>query len=1022
MKRWKRLCAAWALAMFTVLAALPLTGALAAGSQMTNLVVFVRFTGGAADAGYPGDAFNAGGNWAEIQKIYDGTGLSPDVSFKNYIHTISEGKLTVQNYFPQASGDTVSTYTLSEHADHYLSQSNDAALVDEVVQALSSGAILLENAPKLDYVNAGVVDNLTIIVQSRSSGDRSSPFYPHHAHYDGDRTVAGKRVFHYNLLDSDSLVDGNGDRYHVASKQGVVSHEFLHTLGLPDLYRTSGSGIPVGLWDIMASSSPYQQYPLAYLRSQLGWATVRELDKSGTYTLRAVDTASGDRAFCIKTPLSDHEFFMLEYRHKNETAPASVGFETKIPSSGLLMYRVNTAVPYHTNIEGENYLYVFRPNATSIDGADEKVDGLTATYKAALGGSGNATSYGSTDLDAPYTDNTLFFSNGKNSGIKIDNVVLSADGEEVTFDLTMPDYTGLALWAPYGSGNVADNANASVSLATGETGEVFVAYETMDSGRVSVKKSTGGAWTAVGDVPGLRQPKLAAYGGALYLCGIDTGSNKAVGYRLENGGFAKLWSGRAAPSGMQLMQDDAGLYCAYASENQTLVICNAADGAVITDTLSAGYLSNPAVCTQDGAFYALYSDFNAKDETNQAMIWRFDPSDHAWNKIRQTNIADSNVHALAAGNGVLYAFAQVQNANVLLTWDGTQWQEETLSGFDHASDVSIHLGEKSILVSYLDLQSSKVKVMEREQGAWTQFGEDVADNVNCFTAAGDAANLYVCTVDTGSGTARVRYRAYQAAVPPTSPAATTVTLTPPAGYEDATVYFDGRQTAATSSGDGAYTAAPPNKQTNTAVMYRYNAQNVPVGMYVWRIGYTDAAGYSATPAPELEDLLSYHGFSIRITGASGIRFKTGIATQTRQALLGPGGLNGYVLQEYGTLMMTSANQQRYPFVKGGEKVRGGRAYWSENGQVNDMIFETVSGRHRFTSVLVGLPVSEYKTEFAFRGYALIQKDGQTLTLYGPPVKRSIYAIAKQIVDQNQYAPGSSADQFVRKLISDADAS
>ena len=827
MKRWKRFCATLALAVLTVFSALPMTGALAAGGQMTNLVVFVRFTDGAADAGYPGDAFNAGDNWAEIQKLYNGTGMSPDVSFKNYIHTISEGKLTVQNYFPQANGDTVATYTLSQNAAYYLSQQDDYALVDEVVQALSSGAIPLAAGAKLDYVNAGQVDNLTIIVQGKSGGERSSPIHAHHAYYTGSHTVAGKQVFHYNLLDSDSLVDGTGDRYHVASKQGVISHEFLHTLGLPDLYRGSGSGTPVGLWDIMAGTSPYQQYPLAYLRSQLGWATIRELDKSGTYTLRAVDTASGDRAFCIKTPLSESEFFMLEYRHKNENAPASVGFETKIPSSGLLMYRVNTAVPDHTNIAGKNYLYVFRPNATSIDGADEIADGLTATYKAALGGRGNATSYGSTDLSAAYTENTLFFSNGKNSGIRIDNVQISDDGEEVTFDLTMPDYTGLALWKPYGSGEAADDGeHTSASLAVGATGEVFLACETLYSDRVSVKKSTGGAWTPVAEVSGLRQPKLAVYGGVLYLCGMDGGGN-AVGYRLENGSFVKAWSGRKLPSSMQLMQDDTGLYCAYVTENQTLVICNAVDGTVVTDTLTAGYLTNPAVCKDGNTFYVLYSDFNASGEAAKAMVWRFDGSARSWSKVRQTELGGSNVHAMAAGNGMLYALAKSQNANVLLSWDGAQWKEQTLTGFMNASDASIHIGRESILVSYLDLETSTVKVMENKQGVWSQLGEDVANNVTALATAGDAANLYVATLAAGSGTARVRYHAYQSAVAP--PAATAVTLTPPAGYEDATVYFDGQQTAATRTGS-AYTATPPNKQVSTAVMYRYNAQDVPVGM------------------------------------------------------------------------------------------------------------------------------------------------------------------------------------------------
>ena len=47
-------------------------------------------------------------------------------------------------------------------------------------------------------------------------------------------------------------------------------------------------------------------------------------------------------------------------------------------------------------------------------------------------------------------------------------------------------------------------------------------------------------------------------------------------------------------------------------------------------------------------------------------------------------------------------------------------------------------------------------------------------------------------------------------------------------------------------------------------------------MYVWTLEYKDYA-YEVTAQPKLTDLLTYHGFSIRITDKSGIRFKTGIS-------------------------------------------------------------------------------------------------------------------------------------------------
>ena len=179
--------------------------------------------------------------------------------------------------------------------------------------------------------------------------------------------------------------------------------------------------------------------------------------------------------------------------------------------------------------------------------------------------------------------------------------------------------------------------------------------------------------------------------------------------------------------------------------------------------------------------------------------------------------------------------------------------------------------------------------------------------------------------------------------------------------------------------------------------------------------------YTAAAQPGLEDLLTYHGFSIRVTGKTGIRFKTGISAALR-AQLTAGGVDGYRLKEYGTLVMNQANMDKYPMVKGGEKVSSGVSYGvGANGKPQDVVFETVDGRYRFTSVLVGLPVEQYQTEFAFRGYAVLEKNGTQVTIYGPARARSIYDLAKQLIEIGSYPEGSASYEFLKKLIGDADA-
>lgn len=260
---------------------------------------------------------------------------------------------------------------------------------------------------------------------------------------------------------------------------------------------------------------------------------------------------------------------------------------------------------------------------------------------------------------------------------------------------------------------------------------------------------------------------------------------------------------------------------------------------------------------------------------------------------------------------------------------------------------------------------------------------------------------------------------YKAVAWPTAITPTSIFLPIPEGYTDTTVWVDGVACSAAVY-QGQLIAQAPDTGGKTAVLYRYNESGVPVDMYVWTLDY-QGESYSATAQPGLQGLLSYHGFSIRITGKSGIRFKSGISVETRERLLGDG-VDGYRLKEYGTLVMADANRKTYPMIKGGEKVQAGVSYGTQaDGTSTDTIYETVSGRHRFTSVLVGLPAEQYKTEFAFRGYVILEKDGREIVVYGPAVARSIYSLSQQALGAGLYQEGSEADLFLKKLISDADA-
>lgn len=244
-------------------------------------------------------------------------------------------------------------------------------------------------------------------------------------------------------------------------------------------------------------------------------------------------------------------------------------------------------------------------------------------------------------------------------------------------------------------------------------------------------------------------------------------------------------------------------------------------------------------------------------------------------------------------------------------------------------------------------------------------------------------------------------------------------LTVPEGYDTTTIYVDG-VAYPTETKFGYQVANLPNTDAKTAIAYKYNASGVPEGMYVWELTYTQKNKYQVTALPNFENLLSYHGFSIRIKGKSGMRFKSGIIEAMKQQMTA-GTVDGYSLVEYGTLIMSDSNRAKYPMVLDGKKVKKGISFGVENGQSVDRVYKTVDGRVQYTAVLIDLEIPYYQTVIAFRPYAVLQKDGKQVVLYGGIRTNSIYSLSKLALERGLCAEGSPEDIFVKQLIADADA-
>ena len=183
--------------------------------------------------------------------------------------------------------------------------------------------------------------------------------------------------------------------------------------------------------------------------------------------------------------------------------------------------------------------------------------------------------------------------------------------------------------------------------------------------------------------------------------------------------------------------------------------------------------------------------------------------------------------------------------------------------------------------------------------------------------------------------------------------------------------------------------------------------NYPTGMQVFRITRQEG-GAKAEEITEFANLLNYAGCSIRLTGTKGIRMITGIGENARTALTGARGLGGYTLEEYGTVVMrgvgtpTLENSKSHNFA-----YKKGKA---------DPIFSRVDGMIQYTNVLVGFSLEDCKDTLTLRPYIKLKDmtTGETVTLYGGCVSRSIGYIAKQ--NENTYKPGTAGYKYIHEII------
>lgn len=238
-----------------------------------------------------------------------------------------------------------------------------------------------------------------------------------------------------------------------------------------------------------------------------------------------------------------------------------------------------------------------------------------------------------------------------------------------------------------------------------------------------------------------------------------------------------------------------------------------------------------------------------------------------------------------------------------------------------------------------------------------------------------------------------------------------------------------------------YTLLQPEGESKSHIvtLYNYDANGIPNGMTCWMVDYdgkklVNGTSFGAYNEPVMEgtftNLLSYQGASMRtqdLTGGNNgaIRFHSGIKTDVKNAMIGKGNVslaNGYTLVEYGTITnLASKVTETAPLAVTTSGVLKGRSLYKDGSKYVEMSYNVGSdGITRFRNTLTGILSDSSKAgnvgaDFAYRSYAIVQKNGVKYTIYGPVVKKSLKTLAGQVKAAGEFAPGSLEYNYVDGL-------
>ncbi len=427
--------------------------------SINNLVVFIRFSGET--------------EFTQNISVYDNmfnNATSGYNSMKNYYNEVSYNQLSINTTFYPTASTTVVSYQDTNTRGYYqvysstntIGYSGDTARRDRehtlLVNAINAIKSQIPSGLNLDGDGDGRVDNVCFIVKGAPDG-WNSLLWPHmwslYSQTVNINTGSGdKRVYTFNFQLETSLN---------SSGVGVLCHEMFHSLGAPDLYHYSDQTPyvdmdPVGPWDIMEWDANPPQHMTMFMKYKYGeWIdSIPEITTTGTYTINVNKNASNN-VFKIASANSTSQYYVVELRKKGATGE----FDSYLPVTGLLIYRINPA--YNGNASSKDEVYVYRPNGTATTsgtvGSNNAVwfaafhqtaqgTGGMFPAKTAINDSTNPSGWLANYVN-PSVPATWTMAAG---GLDISNINVATDGLSATFYVNIPgSVKEVAVTAPNGS-------------------------------------------------------------------------------------------------------------------------------------------------------------------------------------------------------------------------------------------------------------------------------------------------------------------------------------------------------------------------------------------------------------------------------------------------------------------------------------------------------------------------------------------------------------------------------------------